>query len=85
MAPAASVARMSYDNWLTRTPDDHPSVEDPELHGDGNCDCHCERCGAELSLDPIYGKVYARCGDCFGGGEIDGEAFRGGEAVPVSP
>lgn len=69
---------MSYDAWKTRTPD-HPSVDEPEAHGDGACECHCERCGAELSLDPIYGRYYASCGDCFGGREPDGEEWRGRE------
>src|SRR5690554_2915774 len=55
-AADAEVA-VSYDTWKTRVPDDHPSVEDE--HGEGRCECCCERCGAALSLDPIYGKVYA--------------------------
>ena len=38
---------------------------------DGECECHCDRCGVALSLDPVYGKWYARCGDCWGGGEPD--------------
>lgn len=56
---------------------DAPFVHYPE----GECDCHCDRCGAELGLDPIYGVVYVTCGDCYGGAEPDGEAFRGGEAA----
>lgn len=55
--------------------------DEPTPHGQGFCDCHCERCGADLELDPIFGKFYASCGDCYGGSEPDGEAFRGGEAA----
>lgn len=46
---------------------------------DGECECHCDRCGAELIADPSFG--IAKCGDCYGGAKEDGEAFRGGEAA----
>lgn len=70
---------MSYDDWKARTPDTDPAPED--RHGHGECECHCSKCGVALELDPIYGTVYATCGDCYGGGDVDGEAFRGGEAA----
>lgn len=65
------------------TGDDDREFSPPpdQEHGDGMCECHCDTCGAELSLDPIFNRVYARCGDCYGGSEPDGEAFRGGEAA----
>jgi hypothetical protein len=56
-----------------------PHLYAQEGHGPGECDCHCERCGEPLELDPIYGLVYGGCGDCDGG-RVDGEAFRGREA-----
>ena len=54
---------------------------DSRVHGNGFCQCHCDRCGAPLSFDLFIGKCYALCGDCYGGREPDGEAFRGGEAA----
>lgn len=47
----------------------------------GECECHCDRCGAELEVSPYSNSVFATCGDCYGGAEPDGEAFRGGEAA----
>lgn len=50
-----------------------------EMHGAGRCECHCDNCGEPLSLDPVYGRFYATCGDCYGGREPDGEMWRGNE------
>jgi hypothetical protein len=50
-----------------------------EHYPNGECDCHCPKCGKELETSPYSSKVFACCGDCYGGTEPDGEAFRGGE------
>lgn len=41
----------------------------------------CGRCGKALEPSPYRSTVFARCGDCDGGADPDGEAFRGGEAA----
>jgi hypothetical protein len=46
---------------------------------DGECECHCPTCGESREPGPYGG--FATCGDCYGGKEPDGEAFRGGEAA----
>jgi len=49
-----------------------------EHYPDGECDCHCPSCGEPREEE--FKGVYATCGDCFGGRDGDGEAFRADEA-----
>lgn len=59
-----------------------PSPDDADRHQpEWDCDCHCPTCHAPLEESPYASTVFARCGDCHGGEEPDGEAFRGGEAA----
>jgi len=64
----------SDDREFSRPPEDRHWLDEP-------CECHCEHCGAPLELSPYSSKVYARCGECFGGEAPDGEAWRGREAA----
>jgi hypothetical protein len=57
-----------------------PAPDGPDRHEpEWDCGCHCPKC---LGLLPYIGRgLYASCGDCDGGREDDGEAFRGSEAA----
>jgi hypothetical protein len=52
---------MSYDNWVTRTPDDNPDGDFDDLDPDLFCLTH----GKELPMGP-YGVRYGGCEDCEG-------------------
>lgn len=67
--------------WTGDDDREFTNPDEPDRHQPNwDCECHCPTCHEPLGRSE-FGPGYYSCGDCHGGKDVDGEAFRGGEAA----